>query len=82
MTEEKNIQQNGADTAEATEFNINTDENAAGTTHLNEPIEDDGEIDKLNVQLSEQKDKYIRLMAEFGAHLKSVSNWFRQPEKI
>lgn len=65
MTDEKNIQQNGADTAEATDFNINTDENAAGTTHLNEPVKNDNEVEQLATQLAEQKDKYIRLMAEF-----------------
>ena len=65
MIDEKNINENGANTAEATEFNINTDENAAGTTHLNEPVENEDEMEKLNSQLAEQKDKYIRLLAEF-----------------
>ncbi len=65
MTEEKNKEQNGAYTAEATDFTINTDENAAGTTHLNEPVENDTEVEQLNNQLAEQKDKYIRLLAEF-----------------
>lgn len=65
MTDEKNIQQNTAETAEATDFNINTDENAAGTTHLNEPVENENEVEELTSQLAEQKDKYIRLMAEF-----------------
>lgn len=44
---------------------INADENAAGTTHLNEPVSEESEIEKLNSELQEQKDKYIRLMAEF-----------------
>ena len=65
MTEEKNRQPNDVETAEPTDFNISTDENAAGTTHLNNPVEDEGEVEQLNSQLAEQKDKYIRLLAEF-----------------
>ena len=52
-------------TTEQTAFDINTDENAAGTTHLNEPVEETSETEKLASELAEQKDKYIRLMAEF-----------------
>ena len=47
------------------QFDINTDENAAGTTNLNEPISEVSELEKLNLELQEQKDKYLRLMAEF-----------------
>ena len=73
MTEEKDIQPNGTDTAEATDFNITTDENAAGTTRLNEPVADDSEADKLNEQIAEQKDKYIRLLAEFENYKRRTS---------
>jgi len=52
-------------TTEQTAFDINTDVNAAGTTHLNEPVEETSETEKLASELAEQKDKYIRLMAEF-----------------
>jgi molecular chaperone GrpE len=44
---------------------INTDENMAGTTHLNNRVEDEDEIQALQDQLQEQKDKYLRLAAEF-----------------
>ena len=44
---------------------INTDENAAGTTHLNEPVAEESVVEKLQEELQEQKDKYLRLMAEF-----------------
>ena len=44
---------------------LNTDENAAGTTHLNEPVTNESEIEKLKSEREEQKDKYLRLMAEF-----------------
>jgi molecular chaperone GrpE len=58
---EKEMQQN----AENEQIDINTDENAAGTSKLNEPIAEESEIEKLNLELQEQKDKYLRLMAEF-----------------
>jgi molecular chaperone GrpE len=45
-------------------MNINADENAAGTTHLNDKVEE-SETDKLQAELDEQKDKYLRLAAEF-----------------
>src|ERR1700733_5540708 len=51
--------------AEGADFGINADENAAGTTHLNDTLEDDSAIEKINAELQEQKDKYIRLLAEF-----------------
>lgn len=47
------------------DFGINADENAAGTTHLNDPVEEEDVVEKLNTELQEQKDKYIRLFAEF-----------------
>ncbi len=46
------------------EMNINADENAGGTSHLNDSVEE-GATDKLEAELAEQKDKYLRLMAEF-----------------
>lgn len=44
---------------------LNTDENAAGTSHLNEPVSEENELEKLTIEVQEQKDKYLRLMAEF-----------------
>jgi molecular chaperone GrpE len=46
-------------------MDINTDENAAGTSHLNEPVSEENIYDKLETEVKEQKDKYLRLMAEF-----------------
>ena len=57
--EEKDLQQ------ETTEFGINADENAAGTTHLNDPVEEESIVEKLELELKDQKDKYLRLFAEF-----------------
>ncbi len=63
--DEKEMSQN-AETADASaSFELNTDENAAGTSHLNEAIADGDEMDKLQAEIQEQKDKYLRLMAEF-----------------
>jgi molecular chaperone GrpE len=44
---------------------INTDENVAGTHHLSQELEEDDLLEKANAELQEQKDKYLRLMAEF-----------------
>ncbi len=43
---------------------INSDSDIPGNTHLSNP-EDDGAIEKIQAELEEQKDKYIRLFAEF-----------------
>jgi molecular chaperone GrpE len=47
------------------DIDINADENMSGTSHLNEPLQDDSELDKLKGELDAQKDKYLRLQAEF-----------------
>jgi molecular chaperone GrpE len=52
-------------TVETADFSINADENAAGTTHLNEPVGNESELEKIKEDLQEQKDKYVRLYAEF-----------------
>ena len=57
-------------------FNINADENAAGSTHLNEKVEEENELEKLRSELAEQKDKYLRLMAEFDNFRRRILlNW-------
>jgi molecular chaperone GrpE len=53
-------------------MNINADENAAGTTHLNDNVEE-SETDKLKADINEQKDKYLRLAAEFDNYRKRTS---------
>jgi molecular chaperone GrpE len=64
--EHNDFDKNGQDnTAEMSDLNMSTDENAAGTSFLEEPVEEEGEIDKLKGQIDEQKDKYLRLLAEF-----------------
>src|SRR5580692_8229396 len=44
---------------------MNTDENIAGTSHLGEMSALEEEIDRLKLEVQEQKDKYLRLFAEF-----------------
>ncbi len=46
-------------------IDINSDDSIPGTSHLNDEIEEQGAVDKLNLELQEQKDKYLRLVAEF-----------------
>jgi molecular chaperone GrpE len=44
---------------------INTDENLAGTSYLHDEVDEENEINKLKEELQQQKDKYLRLVAEF-----------------
>jgi molecular chaperone GrpE len=44
---------------------INTDENLAGTSYLPDDVDEENEINKLKEELQQQKDKYLRLVAEF-----------------
>jgi molecular chaperone GrpE len=51
--------------AEEPEVGINADENMSGTTHLNEPLANEPELETLRHEVGEMKDKYIRKVAEF-----------------
>ena len=44
---------------------LNTDENIAGATHLDDISAREEEFDRCKEDLQEQKDKYLRLFAEF-----------------
>lgn len=46
-------------------YMFNSDENMGGTTHLNDPVTDETEIEKFKAELEETKDKYLRKVAEF-----------------
>jgi molecular chaperone GrpE len=50
---------------EETAININTDENIAGTVNLKDSIGEESDFEELRIELQEQKDKFIRLYAEF-----------------
>ena len=59
--EEKNIP-----VTENTDFDINADSDVPGNMHLSNPdTEVESETEKLAAELKEQKDKYLRLSAEF-----------------
>lgn len=47
------------------EVDINSDDNIPGTSHLSDTLAEDGEVEKLKAEVQEQKDKYLRLFAEF-----------------
>ena len=64
--EEKDFQDNGQQTSEGiNEMNINADDNIPGTTHLSDPVNEQDDVEKLQAELQEQKDKYLRLFADF-----------------
>ncbi|MHB1920819.1 MAG: nucleotide exchange factor GrpE [Chitinophagaceae bacterium] len=44
---------------------INVDDNVSGTSHLNDEIMEESLVEKLQLELQEMKDKYLRLVAEF-----------------
>jgi molecular chaperone GrpE len=45
--------------------NINVDDNTPGDQHLNEPVAEENELDRIKTQLDEKNDQYLRLAAEF-----------------
>lgn len=55
------------------EMGLNADENMSGTSHLNEPITNEPEIETLRNELGEMKDKFIRKVAEFENYKKRSS---------
>ena len=66
--EQKQTVNNGEGSAEEikdfTDIDINSDSDVPGNSHLSNP-EAENITDKLQAELEEQKDKYIRLFAEF-----------------
>jgi molecular chaperone GrpE len=57
--------ENGHESRDNESIDINTDENIAGTSLLNDRVGDENELEKLQEDLQAQKDKYLRLFAEF-----------------
>lgn len=56
---------NGQAPGSGPEVDINTDDTQAGTSHLNEPVAEESAMEKLQEELEQAKDKYIRQVAEF-----------------
>jgi molecular chaperone GrpE len=46
-------------------IDINTDESLSGTSHLNEPVQEESELEKIKAELEDQKDRFVRKVAEF-----------------
>ena len=63
----KNVKEemNGAPENNNNGFDINADDALSGSTHLNEPVEEESALEKLKGELKEAGDKYLRLAAEF-----------------
>lgn len=69
----KNVHENGQDqNQDEISVNINTDENIASDQHLNEPVSEGSDLEKLKAEIEELKqkntelnDKYLRQVAEF-----------------
>jgi molecular chaperone GrpE len=56
------------------EMDINADSDIPGNTHMSNPPEvNDASIEKLEEELQEQKDKYLRLIAEFDNYKRRTS---------
>ena len=60
MTEKDMFNQDNGQT-----LDINADENVSGSTRLNEPVANEDEIEKLQAEVQELKEKYLRQVAEF-----------------
>lgn len=63
----KDARQNGQENEQDANVsvNINTDENVGGSQHLNEPVAEESEIERLKAQVDELNDRYLRQVAEF-----------------
>lgn len=48
-----------------TDIDINADSDVPGTTHLNEPVKETSDLEKMELELADMKDKYLRQLAEF-----------------
>lgn len=57
---------------------LNSDENQSGTTHLNEPVDEESEVERLKTELEEIKDKYLRKVAEFDNSRRRHSKELRE----
>src|SRR5690606_22449134 len=58
---------------ESQQAELNIDENVGGTTHLSDEMEEPSVVEKLENELAEYKDKYLRLVAEFDNYKKRTA---------
>lgn len=73
MKETKEQAKKQEETATEGSMDINADENMSGSTHLNDPVTEESEIEKLRNELADMKDKFIRKVAEFDNFRKRSS---------
>lgn len=59
--EQNNIQESDGNQ----DIDINADDNLSGTTHLNEPVGEEAELEKIKNELDGINDKFLRKVAEF-----------------
>ena len=62
---EKNKKEQDSTPENNTGIDVNTDENQSGTSHLNDSMTEESELEKVKAELEEMKDKYLRKVAEF-----------------
>ena len=68
------MEENKQSLADDMEMDINADADIPGKTHLSNPEEgQEGLVEKLQEELQEQKDKYLRLFAEFDNYKRRTS---------
>lgn len=65
MNEKTENQEKNGNLADEQGIDINTDSSVSGTTHLNEPVEEETAMQQLQQQLEEANDKFLRKVAEF-----------------
>lgn len=69
--EEKDIPLNSNNEMEGVD--INSDDSIPGTSHLSDEVQEESETVRLKEELQEQKDKYLRLFAEFDNYKRRTS---------
>lgn len=71
MSEKEQVMNENADNLsasmneEALAASLNTDDSVNGMQHLDDEVGEESELEKLQAELDEVKDKYVRLVAEF-----------------
>lgn len=60
-----NMSQDNEAMEDALANELNVDDSVSGMQHLDDEMTDEGEMEKLQKELDEAKDKYVRLVAEF-----------------
>jgi molecular chaperone GrpE len=68
------MEENKQPIVENAEMDINADSDIPGNTHMSNPSDvNEASIEKLEEELQEQKDKYLRLIAEFDNYKRRTS---------